>query len=94
MSVTPIIGTNVTVPVGGTPVQAIPPDPAGGVITNPYDAIEPLFVNPLGDADTSAGGATFALQPGQEWNVIPGQTTQTTVNAATAGHAFSAIYWL
>lgn len=93
MTVTPIPGTNTTVTTGGTAVQAIPPNPNGGVITNPYTAIEPLYVNPVGVAGTSAFGTTFALQPGQSWSVIPGQTTQTTVNAATSAHQFSAISW-
>lgn len=94
MAVTPIIGTNVTVPTGGVAVQVIPANPAGGIVTNPFDAIEPLFIDPVGTASTTAGGTTFALQPGQDWTVIGGQTTPTTVNALTNGHPFSAVYWV
>jgi len=36
---------------------------------------------------------SFALQPGQTWQIIPGQTTPTSVNAASSGHQFTAVYF-
>ena len=41
----------------------------------------------------SGWGTTFTLLPGAVWTAIPGQLTPTWVNAATAGHRFSAISW-
>lgn len=93
MAVTPVQGTNVTVPTGGVAVQVFPPSVLdGSILTNPYTATEPLFVDPVGAATLTASGTTFALQPGQDWRPIAGQSTQTTVNATTTGHPFSAIY--
>jgi len=94
-------GTNVIVANSGVPVVAIPAGVNGGIITNPYSAAdqnvgtvpEPLYINPIGSATLNANYTTFALQPGESWNVIPGQTTPTSVNATTGGHAFTAIYW-
>lgn len=97
---TPVVGTATFIATGGTPVQAIPPMPNGGIITNPALAAdqgistpEVLFVNAVGDAGLVGNGANFALQPGQSWTVIPGQTTPTSVNAVTSGHSFSVTYW-
>jgi hypothetical protein len=85
------------VTTGGTAVAAIPVGPLGGWITNPPGATESLFINPTRAGGIVAGGesgTTFELLPGQTWTVVPGQTTQTFVNAVTNGHAFSAIYWV
>jgi len=84
----------------GTPVIVIPPNINGAIITNPLsnsdqglaDA-EPLYVNPIDSATLEGFGNTFALAPGQTWVGIPGQTTPTSVNAASPGHQFSAIWW-
>ena len=100
-SVTPVAGLTSEVLLGGTAVVVIPPNANGGVITNPYAAsdqglenAEVLYIDPTGAAaDLSANGTAFALQPGQEWTIIPGQTTSTSVNAASSGHKFSAIYY-
>jgi len=85
---------------GGGAVVAVPPNAQGGIITNPeldtdqgVANIEPLFVNPIDAANLTGNGNTFALAPGQTWVVIPGQTTPTSVNAATAGHKFSVVWW-
>jgi hypothetical protein len=99
--VTPVSGVNVSITAGGASVVAIPGNPNGGYITNPLIAtdqgisvVEPLYVDPAGSASVLQGnGTVFALQPGQTWTVIPGQTTPTYVNAASAGHKFSAVYW-
>ena len=100
MAVTPTPGTVTVVAAGGTPVVVIPAGINGGIITNPLlasdqsvSSAEPLYVNPISNAALHGYGTTFALQPGQSWDVIPGQTTQTTVNATTGGHTFTAVYW-
>lgn len=99
-AVTPVPGEVSEVASGGTAVIVFAGGPNGGIITNPYTATdqgisntEPLYVDPVGSATTNGNGTTFALQPGQSWTAIPGQTTQTSVNAATGGHKFAAISW-
>lgn len=101
MPVTPRAGTNSAVVSADTPVEAVPVNPNGGFITNPYTATEQgigaaesLYVDPTGADPTLEGnGTTFALLPGQSWTIIPGQTTPTKVNAASSGHKFSVTYW-
>ena len=93
MAVTPIAGLVSIVTTGGTAVTAIAASPNGGFITNPSTATEYLFVNPVTTATTTASGTTFGLAPGQTWEVIAGQTTVTSVNAVTSGHAFSSVSW-
>lgn len=93
--VTPVVGPSTQVS-GGTPVVALPANLNGGRITNPITAITVIYVDPTGaPAGQVAAGSTFALQPGQSWDAIPGQTTTTSVNAANGdnNHAFSAVYW-
>ena len=105
MAVTPVPGLNSAVAVGGTAVVAVGAIPAGvggGFITNPYTAAdqgvanaEPIYIDPTGaDPGLAANGTTFALWPGSRWNLIPGQATETKVNAASNGHKFSVVYWL
>ncbi len=99
-SVTPVPGVNTVIATGGISVVAVNFGPNGGVITNPIDPVdqglvdaEPLYVSPVGDASLNGNGTTFRLEPGQSWNVIPGQTTTTKVNANTSGHKFSVVSW-
>lgn len=99
-SVTPKAGIVSVVAVGGTPVVTVGPGPNGGFITNPASkddqgiaAAEVLYVSPVGSAGLAANGTTFALQPGQSWPLIAGQTTNTSVNANTGGHKFSVVQW-
>lgn len=101
--VTPVAGLVSQVTTGGTSVIVVSGGPNGGFITNPASATdqglgsaEDLIVNPVGAAADPTGGAAingtnFRLSPGQTWNIIPGQTTQTSVNAASSGHKFSAV---
>ena len=101
MAVTPTPGTNVVITSGGVSVVAIPANPNGGYITNPLSAAdqnlgssEPLYIDPTGANPTlGAYGSTFALQPGQTWQIIPGQSTTTKANATTSGHRFTAVYY-
>lgn len=90
--VTPTPGLHSEVVTAGTPVQVAPGSPEGGAIVNPYGGPGVLYVNPIGDATTDAVGNTFALQPGQRWDIIPGQTTPTSVNSTYNNHEFSAYY--
>ena len=101
MSVTPVAGLASVVSTGGTAVVAVGANPNGGIITNPATSTdqggisiaEPLYVNPVGTAALLGNGTTFRIEPGGSWTIIAGQTTQTTVNAASNGHKFSVISW-
>lgn len=101
MAVNPQPGTHSIIVAGGTAVQAVPANPlGGGIITNPLApgdqgiaSVEPLYVSPMGNATLQAHDTTFALAPGQSWQIIPGQMTPTSVNAATDGHRFSVVWW-
>ena len=92
-AVTPKAGLVSVVATGGTPVVVAAPLINGCYITNPQDATEPLFVDPVAPAATVEGGTTIALAPGQTYNAVPGQTNSLTVNAATSGHVFSCVRW-
>jgi hypothetical protein len=99
MAYTPIPGLTFAVVSSGAAVTVFNANPNGGFIQNPLLATdqgianaEPLLVTATGDDPAlSANGTTFAIQPGEKWNVIPGQTTVTKVTATTAGHKFSAV---
>ncbi len=100
--VTPTAGNASEVAVGGTPVVAVLGGPNGGIITNPSSnadqgiaggGVEPLYINPVDGATLNGNGNTFSLAPGQSWSVIAGQTTPTSVNAASNGHKFSVVNW-
>lgn len=100
MAVTPLPGLTSTIATGGTAVNAAGPNPNGGFIMNPASAAdqglgspEPLYVNPVDAAGTAGNGNTFAIAPGGSWSLIPGQTTSTSVNAASSGHRFSVIVY-
>ena len=102
--VTPVAGTNTTISVAHNSVIAIPAMPNGGYIINPLLAAdqgivtaEVLYVDIVGNCGGSslpaANGTVAALQPGQSWTVVTGQTTPTYVNANTSGHSFTAVAW-
>lgn len=98
--VTPVAGLVSEVTVGGTAAFAAGPNPNGGFITNPASAAdqglavaETLYIDPVGAAGVEANGTTFALAPGQTWSLVAGQTTKTSVNAASSGHKFSAVVY-
>lgn len=100
--VTPIAGLASEVTVGGTAVVVNAGDVNGGYIMNPVtpgdqntglDYAEPLYVNPVGAAGVEGNGTTFRIEPGGTWSFIAGQTTPTSVNAATSGHKFSVVTW-
>lgn len=77
-------GTSQTVFAAGTLIR-------GGYITNPSTATENLYVDPTGAAATTTeAGSSFALLAGQTFLLGP-TANAVTVNAATTGHAFSAV---
>ena len=97
----PTPGLTTIITTGGSPVRVANGGVNGGLITNPYTAgdqgipnSEVLYVDPVGPCAALAGNGTiFALQPGDTWPLIPGQTTPTNVNAATGGHKFTVVLW-
>lgn len=98
--VTPVAGLVNMVATGGMAVIAVPENPSGGFITNPAAAAdqglgapENLYVSPVGDATLVGNNTTFVIEPGGSWPIIAGQTTRTSVNAASDGHKFSVVYW-
>lgn len=100
MAVTVTPGMTNVVALAGEAVQVIPPNINGGLVTNPLTATdqgittpEPIYINPISAGPLVANNTTFALAPGSTWSVIPGQSSSTWVNAASAGHKFSVIYW-
>jgi hypothetical protein len=103
MSVTPQPPNTSTVVTGGVPVTAVlavSNGINGGYVVNPLTAsdqglgaIEPLYVNIVTNATTSGNGTTVALQAGQSFALVPGQTTAVSVNAASNGHRFTCVFW-
>lgn len=78
-------GTAAVAFVGGT-VQN------GAVITNPIEATESLFVDPVNPAGVAAPGAhgtTFELAAGQSFRVPAQYANDVSVNAASSGHTFT-----
>lgn len=98
--VTPVAGINSFITTGGDDVIAVPGGPNGGYITNPSTAadqnISPaewLYVDPVTNPILGAYGTTTGLAPGSTYSLIAGQTTVTRVNAATAGHRFTVVWF-
>jgi hypothetical protein len=96
--VNPVPGVNFAVNTGGVAVVAVAGSPNGGFIQNPLLAAdqgipvaEPLYINPVTTAATVGNGTTFVIQPGGTWQLIPGQSSATSVNAPTSGHKFSVV---
>ena len=100
--VTPIAALNSQVVTGNTAVNVFGPGPNGGFLQNPVlaadqglGAAEDLIVNPVTNAVPpgvagGVNGTNFRISPGGGWNVIAGQTTPTSMNAASSGHKVSA----
>jgi len=89
-----------SVQTGGEAVTPMFGPVAGGIITNPSDAegqglavSEVLFIDVTGPAAAVETATTYPLQPGQTFVVIPGQTTNVSVNAASSGHRFSGVVY-
>lgn len=96
--VTPIPGLVSSVNIGGTAVTVVGALPNGGYIYNPSNAAdqniptaESIFVDPVNPAILGGYGTTVEIVPGGSYELIPGQTTSTSVNAATSGHRFAVV---
>ena len=94
--VTVLKGAIAVVPIGGTAVTPIYAGVLGGMIFNPMlaedqglAAAETLWVDVTRDASLGTTSTSFPIQPGGFFEVIPGQTTNISVNAASSGHRFS-----
>ena len=102
---TPTNGLSTSISNGFQPTRVANGGVSGGIITNPLAAsdqglanAEVLYVDPVGPCAPVNGvlgayGTIFALQPGDKWYLIPGQTTATTVNAVSTGHRFSVVLY-
>lgn len=84
----------------GVPVTAIYGPVRGGCIVNPATAadqglaaIEVLWIDIVGDATLGESPTTFPLQPGQPFSLPANFAGDLSVNAASAGHRFSAVLW-
>ena len=93
-------GPNNKINNNGQPVVAIYGGIEGGFVTNPSNAtdqnvstVEVLYYSLTGDAAATENANTFPLQPGQTLVLPKGLATNVSVNAATAGHRFSAVMW-
>lgn len=82
----------------GDPVTVMFGPVVGGFIVNPATAegqgiaaAEVLWVDIIDEATLGLNDTSFALQPGQRYTVVPGQTTNLSVTAATAGHKFASV---
>lgn len=96
---TPSAGAATAIGTGGTAVTAVTGPVNGCTIANGLTAtdegvtIEPIYVNPVTTATVQGNTTTYAIQPGQSFNCIPGQTTNVSINAATTGHKFTVVAW-
>lgn len=91
-----------TVATGATAVIVATGPINGGYVTNPYAAAsqglgsaENLYIDMVGTpghTDATAFGTTFALLPGQTFNLPTlASGVNVRVNAATSGHQFSGV---
>jgi hypothetical protein len=85
------------VDIAGKSVIAVFAGAQGGRITNPFtpqdqglDIVENLFYDFTGPAAAVETSTTFPLEPGQTLTLPANMTTNVSVNAASAGHQFSA----
>ena len=92
-------GAAAGVAVGGTAVTAIYGPVSGGLIVNPALPIDQglaypefLYVDLAGTAGTTESGTTRALFPGEAL-LVPASTKSVSVNAASSGHRFTALFW-
>lgn len=84
-----------TVVTGGTAVRAITGPYSGYFISNPIAATEPLYVDPVGSANTAGTGTTSGIAAGSpfSFNTSTPGSGNVSVNAATSGHAFACVRW-
>jgi hypothetical protein len=98
---TPVACTTTTITTGGTAVTLITGPIKGGWVKNPTTAsgegiatAENAYINLVGTASTTEGGATTALEPGLPFQ-LPALASGVTVSvvAATASHKLSCTVW-
>lgn len=93
---TPVSTGTFTITTGGTAQTAFAANSivTQGLIFNPRNATESLFVDLVNSAQNVQGGGTngtsFEVVPGQLF-LCPPSTVLVSVNAATTGHAFVAV---
>jgi hypothetical protein len=97
---TPAAGTASAITTGGSANNLITGPVNGCYITNPLLAsdqniatAEVAYVNGVTTATANGRGTNSALQPGQSWACVPGQSTNVSGIAATSGHALSVVKW-
>lgn len=88
-----------SVPVAGQAVAVVFGPVQGGMITNPFYAEdqglsvpEVLYLSLLGDAELQETARTIVVQPGATYVIPRNLQTNISVNAASAGHRFSAFF--
>jgi len=97
---TPAAGAASAIGTGGTAVTLVTGPVNGCVIQNPITATdqnittaEPAYINGVTTATANGRGTNTTLNPGDVWRCVPGQTTNVSIIAATASHAFSVVKW-
>jgi hypothetical protein len=91
----PAVGSATIVATGGEAVEVYPALSIVnvGLVQNPPEASESLFIDLINPSDTIAPGVhgtTFEIAAGDSFRCPP-NTLSTTVNAVTSGHTFTAI---
>ena len=93
---TPAAGSSFSIVTGGTAQTAFAANAivTQGLIVNPKNATESLFIDLVNPAQNVQGGGTngtsIELSPGQSFSCPP-STIAVSVNAATTGHTFIAV---
>lgn len=97
---TPAAATASAIVTGGSATTLVTGPVNGCYITNPLTltdqniaAAEVAYVNPVTTATANGRGTNAALQPGQTFYCVPGQTTNVSAIAATTAHAFNVVKW-
>jgi hypothetical protein len=99
-AITPRAGTTSSIVTGGVAVTLITGPVYGCIVENPKSATdqgiataEVAQLNNVTTATTLGNGTNITLQPGDTWSCPPGQTTNVSGIAGTAGHAFYVVRW-
>jgi len=93
---TPAAGSSFSIVTGGTAQNVFAANSivTQGLIVNPKNATESLFIDLVNPAQNVQGGGTngtsIELSPGQSFSCPP-STLPVSVNAVTAGHTFIAV---
>jgi hypothetical protein len=85
--------TYTTIDISNHPIIIASGEFSGGIVANPYSAVEALFIDLINAATVHETITCFAIQPGQIYKLPAGFVGNVSVNAITPGHKFSAIFW-